>query len=191
MSAFAWISNPLYYEGGRAFKQILIIRQQEFFCYKHIYFRYTGVFWRTWSTSSYISKCEYFVFLLSSSFSSIIATFKSLVTAEMAGLTQARSQEFFGISEASGNYGPSINILPTTRQGKTLEGKFFSPSALETAFQMYSRVLFLTFKKGQISPSTLPTSHTSSSLPPTPMSTPATSCFLLPVIIASTRFSVC
>ena len=141
-------------------------------------------------TSSCISECEYFVFLLSSSFSCIIATFKSLVTAEMTGLTQARSQEFFRTSEASGNYGTSINILPTRKdlQRKTPEGKIFSPSALETVFQMYSRVLFLTFKKGQVSPSTLPNSHTSSPLPPTPMST---SCFLLPITIAPTRFSVC
>ena len=100
---------------------------------------------------------ENIFFLLTSSSPTIIGTFTSLVTAiyfaGMTETTQAHSQELFRARKKSWNQGTSVNLLPTTQQGKATQGKFlkfFKPTfnpLLETIRVSAPKIRALNFQE--------------------------------------------
>lgn len=114
----------LYFERGRLFKQILIIKQQ-IFSVMNLFISGILAFYDLHQVAF---RNENIFFLLTSSSPTIIGTFTSLVTAiyfaGMTEITQAHGQELFRTRKKSWNQGTSVNLLPTTQQEKAPQGKF-------------------------------------------------------------------
>ena len=78
----------------------------------------------------------------------------------MTGPTQAHGQEVFRTGKVSWNEGTSINILPTTQQGTSPQGRileFFNPHLTHSWTQsgylfLKSGYFFSVFKKGKARP---------------------------------------